>query len=81
MDDESMLVDFAGVENLQTPEAQVRLLREVRDDMIGCHDTKLGYYNKGLIETLIPMLEQKDLKPAVTNEIFTLLNAFLISFP
>jgi len=49
--------------------------------MVGCHDTKLGYYNKGLIETLIPMLEQKDLKPAVTNEIFTLLNAFLISFP
>ena len=37
----------------------------------------MGYFNKGLIETLMPMLENENLATQVRSEIFTVLNSFL----
>lgn len=56
------------------------MLKDVRDDMIGCPDTKLAYFNKALVETLVPMLvNKKGLDAQVKNEIFTVLNSLLTS--
>ena len=49
--------------------------------MIGSEDIKMGYYNKGLINTIIPMLEKADLDLQVRLEIFTVLNSFLFECP
>ena len=45
--------------------------------MIGSVDQKLSYFNNGLIETLVPMLEQKELDSRVRAEALTVLNSFL----
>ena len=60
-DDLCMLVDFDGIENFISVEAQIQTLRDVKNDMIGSSDVKLGYFDKGLIETLIPMMKNREL--------------------
>ena len=47
--------------------------------MIGCSDTKLGYFNNGLVETLMSMLEKHDIDTDVKNDIYTVLNSMLTS--
>ena len=49
--------------------------------MIGSEDTKFSYFNKGLIETLVPMLLSKDLDSQVRFEALTVLNSFLFDCP
>ena len=60
-DDLCMLVDFDGIENFTSVEAQIQTLRDVKNDMIGSLDVKLGYFDKGLIKTLIPMMKNREL--------------------
>ena len=60
-DDLCMLVEFDGIENFASVEAQIQTLRDVKNDMIGSVDVKLGYFNKALIETLMPMLKNREL--------------------
>ena len=55
----------------------MKVLRDIRHDMTGCQDTKLAYFNQGLIETVVPMLEKTDLDCRVACEVFALLNSFL----
>ena len=65
MDDLNMLVDFDGVESLKSADEQLRLLVNVKNDMIGCPDTKMAYHANGLIETIVPMLERPELDSRV----------------
>ena len=53
-----MMLDFEGVK-LQTTSAEqkIQLLQDIKNELIGCQDLKKAYYNKGLIETLTPMLK------------------------
>ena len=48
--------------------------------MIGCSETKLAYFNKGLIEVIIPLIADS-YDPALTTEILTILNCFTYDFP
>ena len=80
-DDLCMLVDFDGIENYTSVEAQIQTLRDVKNDMIGSLDVKLEYFNKGLIETLMPMMKNRELAQNVRCEAFTVLNSFLFDFP
>jgi len=81
IDDVTMLVDFEGVENLKSNNDSLRMLQDVRNDMIGCQDTKMAYYERGLIETIVPLLEREHLDNRIRNEIYVLLNSFLIGCP
>ena len=50
--------------------------------MIGSPDTKMAYYNTGLIETLMPLLDEaRDLSQQVRTEVFTVFNSFLFDCP
>ena len=55
-----MLIEFDGIENSNSTESQLQTLRDIKNDMIGSVETKLGYFNKGLVETLMLMLQNKD---------------------
>ena len=57
IEDMCMLIDFDGIENFKSAESQLETLRDLKNDMIGSEDTKASYFNKGLIETLVPMLQ------------------------
>ena len=81
IDDVSMLVDFDGIEKLLSADEQLGQLSNIKNDMIGCHDTKMAYHEKGLIETIVPMLECAELDNRVSFEVFTLLNSFLFGCP
>ena len=49
--------------------------------MIGSTDTKLSYFDKGLIETLMPMIESSEVESCVRFEMLTVLNSFLFDCP
>ena len=49
--------------------------------MIGCQDTKLAYHERGLIETVVPMLAREELDGRVQFEVLTLLSSFLTDCP
>ena len=82
MDDISMLVDFDGIEEMQSVDEQLSQLCNIKNDMIGCNDTKIAYHEKGLIETITPMLDQSDQNESrIHFEIYTILNSFLFGCP
>ena len=56
-------------------------MKDIKNDMIGSEDIKMGYFNKGLIETLMPMLQNKNTSSNVRFEAFTVLNSFLFNCP
>lgn len=51
-----MLIDIDSIGKLSSASKQVEMLREIKNDMIGCYETKQAYFNNGLIEVVIPLL-------------------------
>lgn len=45
--------------------------------MVGSDEVKLAYFNNGLIETLSPMIQRKEIDSKVRFEALTILNSFL----
>ena len=52
-------------------------MRDIKNDLIG-NDKKV-YFNKGLIETVVPLLNDPDAN--IIYECLVILNSFLIDFP
>lgn len=66
-----MLYEFSESED------KIESLRAIKNDLIG--NDKKAYFNKGLIETVVPLLNDAD--PYVVYESIAILNSFLIDFP
>ena len=45
--------------------------------MVGSEEVKLAYFKRGLIETLSPMINKKEVDSVVRFEAITVLNSFL----
>jgi uncharacterized protein YeeX (DUF496 family) len=69
--DETMIIEFSS------PENRLQNLRDIKNDLIG--NEKKVYFNRGLIETVVPLLN--DLDPNMIYECLVILNSFLIDFP
>jgi hypothetical protein len=69
--DETMIIEFSS------PANQLKIFRDIKNDLIG-NDKKV-YFNKGLIETVVPLLNDRD--PNMIYECLVILNSFLIDFP
>ena len=80
IDEILMLVDFDSIKTLDSV-MQLRTLKDIKNDMIGTAEAKQSYFDKGLIETVMPLLPTKDLDRNVRFEIFTVLNSFLFDCP
>ena len=57
------------------------MLRDIKNDMIGSADTKLAYFDRGLIETVVPLLNKQETSGQIKSEILTILNSFLFDCP
>ncbi len=66
-----MIIEFSS------PANQLKIFRDIKNDLIG-NDKKV-YFNKGLIETVVPLLNDRD--PNMIYECLVILNSFLIDFP
>jgi hypothetical protein len=51
----SMLMDFDSLKSMTNNEDKIKLLKELKNDLVGCSDTKNAYFEAGLLETLIPL--------------------------
>ena len=69
--DETMIIEFSS------PANRLQNLRDIKNDLIG-NDKKV-YFNKGLIETVVPLLNDPDAN--IIYECLVILNSFLIDFP
>lgn len=77
--DSLMLTEFDGIKKL-TAREQIAALKEIKNQMIGCTETKLAYFNKGLIEVIVPLLA--DIYDAeLGSEVLMILNCFTFDFP
>lgn len=55
------------------------LLKTLKNDLIGCHDMKALYFNKGIIEVFIPLIGiETDEKILV--DILTIINCYFYDF-
>ena len=66
-----MIIEFSS------PANRLQNLRDIKNDLIG-NDKKV-YFNKGLIETVVPLLNDPDAN--IIYECLVILNSFLIDFP
>jgi hypothetical protein len=66
-----------NLENLKTSslDSKFQTLHSLKNELIGCKDIKKHYFNKGIIEVLLPLLglEQDE---NLLCEIVTILNCF-----
>ncbi len=53
-----MSIQELDLDNLKREplDRKVLLLRALKNDLIGCYDMKEHYFNRGIIETLLPLL-------------------------
>jgi hypothetical protein len=58
-----MIAEFDTVDldefKLQSIDKKIITLRTIKNDIIGCRDLKEAYFNKGLIEVLMPLLSKE----------------------
>ena len=51
-----MLIDFDSVQKLESTEEKLQLLCDLKNDLVGCSDSKQSYFDKGILEIMIPFL-------------------------
>ena len=75
MDDCRMLIDFTDI----TPTRQhLQKLKDIKHELIG--NEKRPYFDKGLIETIMPFVSTATSDHQVLYECIAILNSFLIQF-
>lgn len=73
---------FVGIDSLSKLPAKEQLvaLRDIRNQLIGCQDTKQAYFDKGLIEVVVPLLTA-GCDTDVCSEILIILNCYTFDCP
>ena len=80
----TMLLDFDSLKTLDDSDNKLKLLKELKNDLVGCSDTKKAYFDAGLLETLIPLGAglSKDIKDQnISFEILAIVNCFFFEVP
>ena len=75
-----MLVEFEDLANFESANRKAQALREIKNDMVGSEEIKIAYFEKGLVDQLITLLQasDKELFPA-QSEAAQILNCILLS--
>lgn len=73
-------IDIDKLKKDDPVDKKILFLRTLKNEMIGCQDVKEELFNKGLIETLMPMLALET-EEHLLQEIVTIINCYFFDFP
>jgi hypothetical protein len=74
------VIDIDRLKKDDPVDKKIAFLRTLKNEMIGCQDIKEELFNKGLIETLMPMLTVET-SWQLLSEVVTIINCYFFDFP
>ena len=82
MVDCQMLIEFDGIRDFDSAEQKVKMLKDIKNDLVGSSDVKQAYFDQALIETIMPLLSKEKNQPMIVLcETLSVLNCFFFDFP
>ena len=59
MADFEKLIDFDKITEFETFQKKIDTLKAIKNELIGSSETKQAYFDQGLIETVVPLLQKE----------------------
>ena len=53
------LIDFDKISEYETFQEKIDTLKAIKNELIGSSETKQDYFDQGLIETVVPLLQKE----------------------
>ena len=75
-----MLLSFDSLKGMKSDSDKLKILIDLKNDLVGDSDSKMAYFDAGILETLIP-LTQEDQTNEVLFEILATINCFFFEVP